>query len=317
MRLRTLAITLAVLACLGALVAGTAVSAQSDPTVRAAAADPTRLPLGDGKRSRSAQRGSIFACQQTFRVPTGRVARDHPWIRDDGTWDSTAKAIVAGDVPWPQARYQARARKGVRRITSNNLPVRRSTGVFPVRTSDPAYAYTRNANRIQRKEISLSLKRRPRLADDPKCLNTGPIGILRDGVLLFSALDPYGRDAGAREVFDRCGGHPEGRGAYHRHLVPACVAGSSASARSTLVGYAFDGLGIYVERDASGQLLTNDALDACHGRRSRVRWNGRNRRVYHYVATLEYPYTLGCYRGKPRKTDVVLAGVGSGGARPR
>ena len=47
-----------------------------------------------------------------------------------------------------------------------------------------------------------------------------------------------------------------------------------------------------------------------------MKWNGKMRRIYHYVLTAEYPYTLGCFRGKPRKTDVVLSGTGSGGARP-
>jgi hypothetical protein len=28
-------------------------------------------------------------------------------------------------------------------------------------------------------------------------------------------------------------------------------------------------------------------------------WNGRMQRIYHYVATLEYPYTVSCYRGTP------------------
>jgi hypothetical protein len=28
-----------------------------------------------------------------------------------------------------------------------------------------------------------------------------------------------------------------------------------------------------------------------------VLWNGKPTRIYHYVATAEYPYTLGCFRG--------------------
>ncbi|MFD7613153.1 hypothetical protein [Streptomyces sp. NPDC059828] len=28
-------------------------------------------------------------------------------------------------------------------------------------------------------------------------------------------------------------------------------------------------------------------------------WNGRERTIYHYSATLEFPYTVGCYRGTP------------------
>ena len=71
---------------------------------------------------------------------------------------------------------------------------------------------------------------------------------------------------------------------------------------STLVGYAIDGYGIYVERDAAGALLTNTALDASYGRTSRVLWNGKQTAVYHYDATLEYPYTVGCFHVTPIST---------------
>jgi hypothetical protein len=79
---------------------------------------------------------------------------------------------------------------------------------------------------------------------------------------------------------------------------PACLL-DRAKGSSTLVGYARDGFGIYVERDAHGALLTNAALDVCHGRTSVVLWNGRRQRMYHYDATLEYPYTVACYHGTP------------------
>src|SRR3954452_16821482 len=123
MRARPFACGFAVLALLAALVAGSTVSAGSERPVHASAADPTHLPLGDGQISTTtAQRGKVLSCQTTFRTPTGRVAKNPPWIRTDGTWDSTVKASVAGAVTWSRATYKAKARKGVRRITSLNLP---------------------------------------------------------------------------------------------------------------------------------------------------------------------------------------------------
>jgi hypothetical protein len=90
---------------------------------------------------------------------------------------------------------------------------------------------------------------------------------------------------------------------YHHHEVPAFMI-AAAKSRSTLVGYAIDGYGIYVERNAKGQLLTNSDLDRCHGRTSKVMWNGKLTRIYHYDATLEYPYTVGCFHGTPIATGV-------------
>lgn len=65
---------------------------------------------------------------------------------------------------------------------------------------------------------------------------------------------------------------------------------------------ALDGYGLYVDRDADGNLLTNDDLDECHGRSSAVMWDGKATTMYHYVVTREYPYTLGCYHGMPVAT---------------
>jgi hypothetical protein len=72
---------------------------------------------------------------------------------------------------------------------------------------------------------------------------------------------------------------------------------------SALVGYAADGYGIYVERGANGQLLTNTDLDACHGRTSEVQWDGTQQMMYHYDATVDYPYTLGCFHGTAISTS--------------
>ena len=105
---------------------------------------------------------------------------------------------------------------------------------------------------------------RRRLAK-PTCTSLGAIGVLNDGVLLFNALDGEGRDAVAHELLDSCDDHPMQSGTLHHHDVPSCIV-RAAKGRSTLVGYAVDGYGIYVERNAKGQLLTNTDLDACHGR---------------------------------------------------
>ena len=43
--------------------------------------------------------------------------------------------------------------------------------------------------------------------------------------------------------------------------------------------------------------MTNKDLDACHGTTSKVWFNGKHVRMYHYVATHEFPYTVGCFRG--------------------
>jgi hypothetical protein len=273
--------------------------------------DLTRLPLGDGKVATTPTAGAVDSCQSSFAA-AGGATRDGPWIHGDGTWDSTAKIAVAGDVSWPRASYAATVAGDRRSVTTRDLPVGQTTGVFPVAATDPAYQYDQNPNRITEQSINYDLPAMPVVAPSPACLGLGPIGVLDDGVVVFDALDAAGRDAAAHEVLDHCDGHPERSGAYHHHTVPSCLL-KGATGASTLVGHARDGFGIYVERDPSGRLLTNAQLDECHGRTSTVRWDGRDVALYHYVATAEFPYTLGCYRGTPVPATRV-AGPGSGGA---
>jgi hypothetical protein len=304
-RLQALAAALAVLVVAVAVGAGSARSA----------VDTARLPLGDGKVTAKPADGKVLSCQKAFLSATGSGTTDGPWIHPDGTWDSTAKAAVAGSVAFPKAAYSTRVRSGKRLVVSNDLPRAHRSGTFPIAKADPVHQYDANPNRIVAKSVSLSLPEKPARGTSPTCVGSGPIGVLTDGVLLFGPLDSYGRDAVAHEILDRCGGHPDGQGVYHRHNVAPCVA-AAAKGKATLVGYALDGFGIYVERDAAGKLVTDDVLDQCHGRRSRVPWDGKNVRIYHYVATAEYPYTLGCFRGKPARSGLPpVGGPGTGGVQ--
>jgi hypothetical protein len=85
---------------------------------------------------------------------------------------------------------------------------------------------------------------------------------------------------------------------YHYHDVPSCLRESTVGP-STVVGFARDGFPIVVERDAAGDLPTNADLDECHGRTSAIELDGEIVEMYHYSATYEFPYFIGCYRGRP------------------
>lgn len=276
------------------------------PVLWSGTIDPTALPLGDGKVSAEPEAGSLYSCKTEFG---GRGAPNGgPWIDEaNGTWDATSKAQVEGSNSWPQATYAESVDSGVRRITASNLPTEHVTGNFPIATSDPAYQYDRNPNEIDEKVIDLSLPAEPVAAAEPSCVPMGAIGVLKNGVYIFNSLDAAGADAAAHETQDVCDGHPDGGDFYHFHNIPSCLLdaagtsddGSPMPRTSTLVGYALDGFGIYVERDSTGSLPTNADLDECHGRTSTVLFNGMEQNIFHYSATLEYPYTVGCFLGTP------------------
>ena len=275
---------------------------QSEANVWKSTVDTTALPLGDGKVSTSPQVGFVDSCSTNFRA--GGAQHSGDWIdANRGTWNLQAKIAVQGEVTWPSASFTETVSGNQRVLTTDDLPEDLFTGVFPIAPSDPAHQYDTNPNHIASQSLTYTLPLNPTMAEAPACTGLGPIGVLTDGVLLYNALDDGGRDAVAHETQDECNGHPDGHDRYHYHDVPSCML-AQATGNSVLVGYALDGYGIYVERDAQGDLPTNADLDACHGRTSVVMWNGQPTNIYHYDATLEYPYTIGCFRGTP----VVRAG---------
>lgn len=248
-----------------------------------------RLPLGDGKTTLDGpKRGYVYSCG--LGPGGGGAFAAGPWIHGS-TFDETAKAVVAGAVAWPQAKVSFTRVHGRMHVSGNGLPVGIPTGTFPIAAGTAAYSYDRNPNSIEAQPISWLLPA-PSPAHRPGCLGGGAIGIALDGVPIFDALDAEGRDAVAHEVQDSCGGHPQVNGEYHYHEISPCLLkGESTTSASPLVGYALDGYPIYGPRGPGGRLYTDADLDACHGHVV----NGH----YRYQATLEYPYTLGCFHGTP------------------
>jgi len=262
--------------------------------------NPQAIPLGDGHISTSPKAGYIMSCTTNFRG--GGAMRTGSWINTaNGTWDSETKVAVSGSVNWEQASYAVSTSGNSRILKTNDLPLSDPTGIFPIQSSDPAWQYDRNPNTIIANDTTYTLPLNPVPANSPSCTNLGAIGVINNGVFLFNGLDAAGRDAVAYETQDSCSGHPDGQKEYHYHDVPRCVM-DRAKGSSTLVGYALDGYGIYVERDAAGNLPTNADLDECHGRTSSIMWDGVSTAMYHYDATLEYPFTVGCYHGTPVTT---------------
>ena len=142
----------------------------------------------------------------------------------------------------------------------------------------------------------------PKAAAKPSCTPMGPIGVLADGAFLYNALDGEGRDAAAHEVLDLCGGHPDPSSSYHHHDVPSCLLAArrrtpprSSATRSTATASTSS-------RTRPGTCPANARARRLPRHDERRPWNGRQTRIYHYVATLEYPYSVGCFHGTPIAT---------------
>jgi YHYH protein len=271
--------------------------------------DKTKLPLGDGKYLTQPKKGYVFSCITDFHG--GGAFRDGPWIDSAAkTWDLTKKISVQGSVHW-SSRFTATPKGTTLRLSGNGLPPH-TTGVYPVAASDPAYQYDRNPNSIKSYVLAASLPRYPKVKSKPTCVG-GTVGVMKTGIPIYSAFDALGRDAGAHEIQDACEGHPQITGQYHYHSLSPCISDKgSKSSHSSLVGWALDGFAIYGTRGQNGEEMTTAKLDVCHGHTHVITWNGKRVRMYHYHATLDFPYVIGCYRGTPIKHATGLSIGGSG-----
>jgi hypothetical protein len=275
--------------------------------------DLTRLEVGDGKYTTSPQVGYVYTCQTNFNFNgTGGQGATGNWLNGDGTWDATKKAVVDGSVTWPSS-FTVSLQGDQRVLTGNDLPDH-ATGNFPISSSDDAYTYDRNPNSIKEQSITLSLPVNPTAAARPNCIG-GEVGIMLSGVVLFNAFDAQANDAPVHEVQDACDGHPQVSGFYHYHNLSDCIE-DNATGHSALMGYAFDGYGIYGYYGEDGSEMTNEDLDECHGHTHAIEWDGQMVEMFHYHATHAFPYVVGCFHGTAA-VRALSAGGGQGGGGPQ
>lgn len=262
------------------------------------------LPVGDGKYSSTgAKNGSVYTCSQyaqNLAQDKGGAGTRGPWFSSDNqSYDITKKAHVSGAVKWiPQ--FSQTVNSAGRAITTNDLPSH-TTGVFPIASSDAAYLYDRNPNKIQEQSLSLTLPISPTYGQ-PQCMG-GEAGIMLTGVVLFNGFDAGGRDAGAWEVQDDCGGHPQVTGEYHYHTLSSCISDTNVS---TIIGYALDGFPITGPKVGKDNILTTSDLDECHGIYSTLTIDGAAKLTYHYVMTQDFPYSVSCFRSAPTQIKDAL-----------
>lgn len=259
-------------------------------------ADLTRLPLGNQAYSLTeAAVGSVFACQAGDPNAGGASAVGE-WVDESaGTYDLTGKVVVDGSNLFDGSRSFV-VDGDVRVLTTNALPDH-GVGTYPISRTDDAYQYDRNPHEVTAQDYQFEVPANPTANAEPSCLGFGAIGILDSGVPIFNAFDGRGDDAVANEIQDACDGHPESSGQYHYHSLSRCLEDLSPGTHSERLGYALDGFGFHGRYGEGGVALTNDDLDECHGHTHDIEWDGATAEMYHYHATWEFPYSLGCFRG--------------------
>ncbi len=273
--------------------------------------DCTELRLGDEflTTSRPAK-GYLYSCSDKNPTAPGSTESKITWINfTEKTWNFLKKLwLPEGTFSTEPGTYVETVSGSNRQINVNNLPVDGKIGDWPMTNYHRLTDIDRNPGIPSSRSLSFSYPASPSEAISPACVSLGAIGVTKNGVIIYNAADARGEDAVAREIVDEFGGHPA-MSDYHYHFIPERLDNESLDdGHSGLVGYINDGFPIYGYRGQGGVQMSNDDLDLCHGHK-------HGTLGYHYLATLEYPYTVGCYVGNPTLSES-RDGPGDGGRPP-
>jgi YHYH protein len=134
----------------------------------------------------------------------------------------------------------------------------------------------------------------------------GAVALAANGVPIFNAYNNRGEDAYLIGELDAYGGHCGKGDDYHYHIAPLSL--DDATADILPIAFALDGYAIYAGKEPNGVTMTT--LDANHGHY----FNS----VYHYHATLVYPYAIGNMVGTVTKdaTDQIIPQPSGAAIRP-
>ncbi len=158
--------------------------------------------------------------------------------------------------------------------------------------------------------VDVEITLNPIYAEEVTETSLSTIGVMISGAVLFNDYEDMSRDFVAIDdnlsldgvyFIDSCNGHPLASGdSYHYHGIPFCItdAVDTEGEHSTLIGYLFDGFGIYGPQDVDGSEPTD--LDACLGHTGPTPEFDED--TYHYHVTSTANYISECLTGEATTT---------------
>ena len=150
-------------------------------------------------------------------------------------------------------------------------------------------AFMLNPNRIATASLSFHIPLNPVKSASPQATPMGPIGIALNGVPFYNQYAAgYSPLTNEINTLDQYNGHPQQMGGYHYHIEPTYLTG--VYGKHVLLGFLLDGFPVYGPLE-NNVILTNAALDNCHGH-SHATTDYPNG-IYHYHITAEAPYLNG------------------------
>jgi len=286
----------------------------------------------------SPARNTVYFCPRVIQgitFPTTLTNPTNPWVFGTTVNIADSQGVaVPGSVKMKHV-FSIRKNATTRFLKGNGIP-NHAMGEFPMPSNSAAYSYYSalpaqgyaNAAEIPIKpyDMSMNVPRNPKVQSKPSCINSLAIAIASQTGAAFHAEIAVSADfkavsPSAALPYDRCWGHPYAE-QYHYHGYSwKCFPNQGKKGEpSPLFGYAADGFGIYgaysegkpgsAVTGATQKPITNAQLDVCHGHYGWINWDGKLRYMYHYHTNNEYPYMIGCLRGKVGKMSMAMMHLG-------
>ena len=154
--------------------------------------------------------------------------------------------------------------------------------------------HTNNPNCASTQNYTFKIPKEPLLFDTPMPVTRDmqAIGVALNGVVIAGPYDSAGQIAPYHRQVDQCSAHADPEGMYHYHFAPMCMldANNHMFALDPIeqIGWSFDGYKINGLADRYNHL---PEIDTCNGHDH----DGE----YHYHATVDFPFFMGCYKAKP------------------
>ena len=189
----------------------------------------------------------------------------------------------------------------------------------PLNVSAAGASIGATSTEVKAKQYSYTLPLIPKWSSTTTSAPMGPIGVMLSGAVLYNPYEAGGAKTVATSdnffvtsngvtasFLDSCNSHPNPFD-FHYHGLPTCLVAfatgqkvsvtpvvsnagtttaavkktNAASKKPVLVGYSFDGYGIYDNIAMNGTTIPVSALDECNGIVSSV--PGYSKAIYHYV----------------------------------
>lgn len=149
--------------------------------------------------------------------------------------------------------------------------------------------YANNPNCAIEQNYTFRIPKDPKFLDKPLTItrNYQEIGIGLNGVVIAGPFDSENKIAPFNREIGQCGGHSDKQGMYHYHFAPLC-GDNNFLKTDTQIGWAFDGIKIMGLADRKEH---EPEIDICNGH--------DHDSEYHYHATPDYPFFMGCFKAKP------------------